>query len=136
MGRSDIVLALERHATSKLPDDAIENVVTLGFRGEALPSIASVARLSIESRQADGDGWSRIVDNGQVVEEGPAALPPGTRIRVEQLFGKVPVRRKFLRSARSEYAACADIVRRPRSEERRVGKECVRTCRSRWAPVH
>ncbi|HEY9578282.1 MAG TPA: DNA mismatch repair endonuclease MutL [Rhizorhapis sp.] len=112
MGRSDIALALERHATSKLPDDAIENVVTLGFRGEALPSIASVAHLSIESRQPDGDGWSRTVDNGQVVEEGPAALPPGTRIRVEQLFGKVPARRKFLRSARSEYAACADIVRR------------------------
>src|SRR3546814_9620130 len=87
MGRSDIALALERHATSKLPDDAIENVVTLGFRGEALPSIASVARLSIESRQADGDGWSRIVDNGQVVEEGPAAPPPGTRIRVGTLFG-------------------------------------------------
>src|SRR3546814_15994952 len=147
MGRSDIALALERHATSKLPDDAIENVVTLGFRGEALPSIASVAHLSIESRQPDGDGWSRTVDNGQVVEEGPAALPPGTRIRVEQLFGKVPARRKFPRSARSEYAACAHIVRRlamarpdlgftlARSAERRVGQECVRTCRSRGSPT-
>src|SRR3546814_14931996 len=86
--------------------------VTWGFRGDALPSIASVAHLSNESRQPDGDGWARTVDNGQVVEEGPAALPPGTRIRVEQLFGKVPARRKFLRSARSDYAACADIVRR------------------------
>ncbi|MBK5265697.1 MAG: ATP-binding protein, partial [Alphaproteobacteria bacterium] len=112
MSPSDMALALERHATSKLPDDAIENVVTLGFRGEALPSIASVARLSLESRQGGADGWTRIVDNGQLVEEGPAAIPPGTRIRVEQLFGKVPARRKFLRSARSEYAACADIVRR------------------------
>src|SRR3546814_17377326 len=101
MGRSDIVLALERHATSKLPDDAIENVVTLGFRGEALPSIASVARLSIESRQAEGAGWSRTVYTGQVVEEGPAALPPGTLLRVEQHFGKMPVRRKFVASARS-----------------------------------
>ncbi|MCF8708307.1 DNA mismatch repair endonuclease MutL [Rhizorhapis sp. SPR117] len=112
MSSSDMVLALERHATSKLPDDAIENVVTLGFRGEALPSIGSVARLSLESRQAGADGWTRIVDNGLLVEEGPAAIPPGTRIRVEQLFGKVPARRKFLRSARAEYAACADIVRR------------------------
>src|SRR3546814_13581143 len=69
MGRSDIALALERHATSKLPDDAIENVVTLGFRGEALPSIASVAHLSIESRQPEGDGWSRQDGNGQVEGE-------------------------------------------------------------------
>src|SRR3546814_15087272 len=65
MGRSDIALALERHATSKLPDDAIENVVTFGFRGEALPSIASVAHLIIASRQPAGDGWSRPVHNGQ-----------------------------------------------------------------------
>ena len=112
MSRADMVLALERHATSKLPDDAIENVVTLGFRGEALPSIASVARLSIESREAGADGWHRIVDNGEVVEEGPAAIPPGTRIRVEQLFARVPARRKFLRSSRAEFAACADAVRR------------------------
>lgn len=112
MARTDMALALERHATSKLPDDAIENVVTLGFRGEALPSIASVARLSVESRQAGGDGWSRIVDNGELVEEGPAAFPPGTRIRVEQLFAKVPARRKFLRSPRSEFAACTDAIRR------------------------
>ena len=85
MSRADMALALERHATSKLPDDAIENVVTLGFRGEALPSIASVARLVIESREPQGEGWSRTVDNGQLVQEAPAAIPPGTRIRVEQL---------------------------------------------------
>src|SRR4051812_21506248 len=112
MTPADMALALERHATSKLPDDAIEQVSTLGFRGEALPSIASVARLTIESRVRGADGWSRIVDNGVLAGEGPAALPPGTRIMVEDLFGKVPARRKFLRSDRSEYAACVDVVRR------------------------
>ncbi len=120
MSAEDMALALERHATSKLPDDSIETVTTLGFRGEALPSIASVARLTIESRvrpsagsgQAAPDGWSRCVDHGRLEGEGPAALPPGTRIAVENLFGKVPARRKFLRSERSEYAACVDVVKR------------------------
>jgi len=118
MSAADMALALERHATSKLPEalweaGAIENVMTMGFRGEALPSIASVARLTIESRVRGGsDGWRRVVDNGDVVEEGPAALPPGTRVKVEGLFARVPARRKFLRSARSEYAACVDVVKR------------------------
>jgi DNA mismatch repair protein MutL len=113
MAPEDMALALERHATSKLPDDAIEQVATLGFRGEALPSIASVARLTLESRvRGSEQGWRRVVDHGVVAEEGPAALPPGTRVRVEQLFAKVPARRKFLRSERSEYAACLDTVRR------------------------
>ncbi|MEH6827445.1 DNA mismatch repair endonuclease MutL [Parasphingorhabdus sp.] len=112
MSRDDIGLALERHATSKLPDEAIELVTTMGFRGEALPSIASVARLTIESRMAGQDGWSRVIDHGELVQEGPTAIPPGTKVRVEQLFAKVPARRKFLRTARSEYAACTDIVRR------------------------
>ena len=112
MDRDEIALALERHATSKLPDDAIEAVSTLGFRGEALPSIASVARLTVESRVREADGWSRTLDNGRLESEGPAALPPGTRIRVEGLFDKVPARKKFLRSARAEYGACLDIVKR------------------------
>lgn len=110
--RDDLALALERHATSKLSDERIEAVATLGFRGEALPSIASVARLSLESRPAGADGWGLTIDHGVTVADGPVAIPPGTRVRVEQLFGKVPARRKFLRSARSEYAACLDVVRR------------------------
>ena len=122
MAPAEIALALERHATSKLPDDAIELVSTLGFRGEALPSIASVARLTIESRVPGSDeGWRMVVDHGALVEQGPAALPPGTRIRVEDLFGKVPARRKFLRSARSEYAACLDVVRRLAMARSEVG---------------
>lgn len=113
MRQDEIELALERHATSKLPDEAIEEVETLGFRGEALPSIASVARVTIESRpQGSADGWKRVVDNGALLSEGPAALPPGTRVRVEHLFDKIPARRKFLRSARSEWAASLDVVRR------------------------
>ncbi|WP_425229743.1 DNA mismatch repair endonuclease MutL [Sphingomonas sp.] len=112
MNPAEMALALERHATSKLPDEAIEAVTTLGFRGEALPSIASVARLTVESRVGGGEGWMRVVDNGHPAGEGPAALPPGTRIVVEALFARVPARRKFLRSVRSEYAACLEVARR------------------------
>jgi DNA mismatch repair protein MutL len=113
MAREDMALALERHATSKLPDDAIEAVTTLGFRGEALPSIASVSRFTLQSRlHGSGQGWERIVDHGTLVSEGPAAMPPGTRVRVENLFANIPARRKFLRSARAEYGAALDAVKR------------------------
>ncbi len=112
MAPEELALALERHATSKLPDERVEAVTTLGFRGEALPSIASVARVTLESRVRGADGWARRLDNGTLTGEGPAALPPGTRITVEDLFARVPARRKFLRSPRSEYAACLDTLRR------------------------
>ena len=113
MSPEEMALALERHATSKLPNDAIEQVATLGFRGEALPSIASVARFTLESRPHGAEqGWKRVVDHGEIRDEGPAALPPGTRVRIENLFGKIPARRKFLRTPRSEYAACKDVVQR------------------------
>ena len=112
MTPDEMRLALERHATSKLPDDAIDRVTSFGFRGEALPSIASVARLTLESRIRGADGWRIAVDHGETAGEGPAALPPGTRIRVEGLFDKVPARRKFLRSPRAEYSACLDAVKR------------------------
>ena len=112
MAPDEMRLALERHATSKLPTDAIDRVTSFGFRGEALPSIASVSRLTLESRVRDRDGWRIAVDHGSAAGEGPAALPPGTRIKVEGLFDKVPARRKFLRSPRAEYAACLDAVKR------------------------
>ncbi len=117
MTPADIALALERHATSKLADENIEMVTTLGFRGEALPSIASVSMMTLESRPSTSsgpaaEGWKRTVDHGVLVGEGPAALPPGTRVRVENLFGNVPARRKFLRSPRAEYAAAIDIMKR------------------------
>jgi DNA mismatch repair protein MutL len=120
MSPGEMRLALERHATSKVPGDSIDQVTSFGFRGEALPSIASVARLTLESREAPStssgqaapDGWRIEIDHGARVGEGPAALPPGTRVRVEELFGKVPARRKFMRSARAEYSACLDTVKR------------------------
>ncbi len=112
MTPAELALALERHATSKLPDEDIDRVQTLGFRGEALPSIASVARLTIESRPVDAEGWARTIDNGALERDGPAALPPGTRVVAEALFARVPARRKFLRSPRAEYGACLDVVRR------------------------
>jgi len=112
MSGEEMRLALERHATSKLDGDAIDQVRSFGFRGEALPSIASVSRLTLESRVRGEDGWRIALDHGEQMGEGPAALPPGTRIRIEGLFDKVPARRKFLRSPRAEYAACLDAVKR------------------------
>jgi DNA mismatch repair protein MutL len=112
MRAAEMRLALERHATSKLPEDSIDRITSFGFRGEALPSIASVSRLRIESRVRGSDGWRIEIDHGEPMGEGPAALPPGTRIAIQGLFDKVPARRKFLRSPRSEYAACLDSVKR------------------------
>ena len=112
MAQEEMRLALERHATSKLPQDAIDRITSFGFRGEALPSIASVSRLTLESRVRGADGWRIEIDHGSPAGEGPAALPPGTRIKVQGLFDKVPARRKFLRSPRAEYAACLDAVKR------------------------
>ena len=112
MTPDEMHLALERHATSKLLDDGLERILSFGFRGEALPSIASVSRLTLDSRVRGADGWRIEIDHGAAVGEGPASLPPGTSIRVERLFDKVPARRKFLRSSRSEYAACLDAVKR------------------------
>lgn len=105
-------LAIERHATSKLPTGDLTAIATLGFRGEALPSIASVARLTILTRAAGGEGWRLVVDNGRRVEDGPAAAQPGTTVTVDGLFAAVPARRKFLKGERSELAACVDVVRR------------------------
>ncbi len=105
-------LAIERHATSKLPTGDLSAIATLGFRGEALPSIASVATLTLTSRTSDGEGWRLVIDNGRTVADGPAATPPGTCVAVDGLFAAVPARRKFLKSERSELAACLDVMRR------------------------
>lgn len=113
MSPEAMTLALERHATSKLPTDDLDAITTLGFRGEALPSIASVARMTIASRPAgQPSGWLKTVDNGTLESDEPCAMPKGTRIEVRGLFQKVPARFKFLKSERAEFAACLDPVRR------------------------
>ena len=112
MAPDQLRLAIERHATSKLPDDDLAAIATMGFRGEALPSIGSVATLSLTSRAPGNEGWRLVVDNGRITHDGPAAAAPGTVVRVDGLFAQVPARRKFLKSPRSELAACLDHVRR------------------------
>jgi DNA mismatch repair protein MutL len=112
MDASNLRMALQRHATSKLPTGDLDSIATMGFRGEALPSIASVSAFRIASRASYGVGWEIATDHGRVVADGPAAVPPGTRAVVERLFGNVPARRKFMKGARTEYAACLDVVRR------------------------
>ncbi|OYZ16444.1 MAG: DNA mismatch repair protein MutL [Sphingomonadales bacterium 28-64-96] len=112
MAPDQLRLAVERHATSKLPDEDLQAIATMGFRGEALPSIGSVATLSLTSRPEGGEGWRLVVDNGRIVHDGPASAAPGTVARVDGLFAQVPARRKFLKSPRSELAACLDHIRR------------------------
>ncbi len=113
MSKDDLALCVDRHATSKLPDDDLLAISFLGFRGEALPSIGSVSRLTITSRQADDEnGWSVQVEGGRKDQVRAAAARPGTRIEVADLFYATPARLKFLKSERAESAAITDIVKR------------------------
>jgi len=113
MSRDDLVLAVERHATSKLEDDNLSNILTLGFRGEALPSIGAVARLSITSRARGAkDAWTIAIDGGRKSEPKPAARAQGTEVEVRDLFYATPARLKFMKSERAETAAIADAVKR------------------------
>jgi DNA mismatch repair protein MutL len=113
MTRADLALAVERHATSKLPDDDLLAIATLGFRGEALPSIGAVARLTITTRHAsEPNAWAIEVDAGVKSEVKPAALSEGTRVEVRDLFYATPARLKFLKSDRTEAEAIRDTVRR------------------------
>ncbi len=113
MTRGDLALAVERHATSKLADDDLLAINTLGFRGEALPSIGSVARLTITTRHAaEPHAWAIDVDGGAKSEVKPAALGHGTRVEVRDLFYATPARLKFLKSDRAEGDALREVVRR------------------------
>lgn len=114
IARAELPLALARHATSKIGSlEDLERVVSLGFRGEALASIAAVSRLSLTSRsQDDSHAWSVSVEGGQSSEPSPAALAVGTVIDAEDLFFNTPARRKFLKTEATEYAHCAEAMRR------------------------
>jgi DNA mismatch repair protein MutL len=113
MSPEELRLAVERHCTSKLPDDDLGDIRTLGFRGEALPSIASVSRFTITSRPADAkEAWSLEIDGGARGEPRPAAHPPGTRVEVRDLFFATPARLKFLKEPRTESGHVADAMRR------------------------
>ena len=113
MSYDDLNLAVERHATSKLPSDDLFNVKFLGFRGEALPSIASVAKMKIITcRQGEKDGWQIEIKGGHKEQIIPAPHPAGTRIEVRDLFYATPARLKFLKTDTAEAGACADIISR------------------------
>src|ERR1700749_1993410 len=115
MGRDDALLAFERHATSKLrSSDDLLSIATLGFRGEALPSIASVARVTLETRAPeDAVGTSLEISGGNLLRVDDAGLPAGTAIAVRDLFFNTPARRKFLRSEQTELGHVAALVMAP-----------------------
>jgi len=113
MSAEELSLAVERHCTSKLPDDDLLRIETLGFRGEALPSIGAVSRLSITSRKRGADSaWAIAVEGGAKSAPLPAALSQGTRVEVRDLFYATPARLKFLKSPRAEREATLDAVER------------------------
>ena len=111
MSKEDLALSIERHATSKLPDNDLFNINFLGFRGEALPSIASVAKLTITSRRKDDDSaWKISVAGGDVTPVAPVAANCGTKVEVRDLFYATPARLKFLKTGAGETAHCVDII--------------------------
>ena len=112
--KDDLVLSLSPHATSKIRSlDDLEEVTSLGFRGEALPSIASVSHLKLTSHwQGADDTWQVTMDNSRASDITPAANQPGTTIEVRDLFFNVPARRKFLRTEKTEFSHLDDVVKR------------------------
>jgi DNA mismatch repair protein MutL len=113
MSAAELDLAVERHATSKLPEDDLSCIAQLGFRGEALPSIGSVARLRLTSRPRGADAaWTLLVEGGRKGRCEPAALAFGTRVEVRDLFFATPARLKFLKSPRTELIHARDAVER------------------------
>ena len=113
MSAEELALAVERHATSKLPDDDLTHIATLGFRGEALPSIGAVGRLTITSRKAGSDSaWTLTVEGGAKGDVQPAALGAGTRVELRDLFYATPARLKFLKAARTEVDHAEDVINR------------------------
>jgi DNA mismatch repair protein MutL len=114
MSREDALLSLERHATSKIKTDSdLEGILTLGFRGEALPSIASVSRFRLATRESESlEGTEVIVEGGKVRDVKACGMAPGTAISIEQIFFNTPARLKFMKSAETEAGHVGDVVTR------------------------
>ncbi|MBE7638501.1 DNA mismatch repair endonuclease MutL [Sneathiella sp. P13V-1] len=113
MSEDELALCFERHATSKLPDEDLVHIQHLGFRGEAIPSIASVSRMTISTRTKDADtGWTLTVEGGTRGDVQPVGMPAGTRVEVRDIFFATPARLKFLKSERAEFGAALDVMRR------------------------
>ncbi len=112
MGHDDALLAIERYATSKINSDSdLFAIKTLGFRGEALPSIAAVSKFTLESRPADSDSGTRVeINGGKLVKVAASGMPPGTMVTIKQLFFNTPARRKFLKTVNTEMGHIADTV--------------------------
>lgn len=125
MGKDDLSLALTRHATSKLQDDDLLAVYSLGFRGEALPSIGSVSRLKINSRPKDSEAWSVTCEGGKICDLKPSQQNFGTRIEVRDLFYATPARLKFLKSDQAEMMAVKDVVHRLAMAYPSIAFECM-----------
>ncbi len=113
MTADELELAVERHATSKLKEDDLSNIVTMGFRGEALPSIASVSRFSFQSRAQDGDqAWKLSIEGGRKSAIVPTAGSRGSQVDVRDLFYSTPARLKFLKTDRTEFSQTLDVIKR------------------------
>lgn len=112
MNAKELAAAVDRHATSKLPDDDLLDIQHLGFRGEALASIAAISRLKIETREQKCDGWQISIEGGKKTDIIPSAHPKGTKIEIKDLFYATPARLKFMKSERAEFLAVKDVITR------------------------
>jgi len=119
--QTDLALALERHATSKIDGSDLVNILSYGFRGEALPSMGAVARLSLTSRVANADAWQIESRAGEIGQPKPASRGPGATVELRDLFCATPARLKFLRSDRAETQAIAAVLRRLAMAEPGIG---------------
>ena len=132
--RAELLLALARHATSKIATlDDLERIASLGFRGEALASIAAVSTLTLTSRTRDSNhAWSIAAEGGTVSEPRPAAHDPGTSVEVHDLYFNTPARRKFLKSEATEYAHCDEVFKRVALARPEIGFRLQHNGRAQW----
>ena len=132
--RAELLLALARHATSKIATlDDLERIASLGFRGEALASIAAVSTLTLTSRTRDSNhAWSIAAEGGAVSEPRPAAHDPGTSVEVHDLYFNTPARRKFLKSEGTEYAHCDEVFKRVALARPEIGLRLQHNGRAQW----